>query len=70
MKPLEGVITVGELIKKLKTFDKKLPVLATYTGWIREGEYFEVCPKIGNLDNQETGGDPSFYGEQECVLLS
>lgn len=67
--PLDGCQTVGELVTRLLKFDQTLPVLAAYTRHVRMNEYFEVVPELSNLDDQETGGDPLFYGKQVCVVL-
>lgn len=68
--PLNGVITVRDLIQKLKGFDPDLPVLAAYTGRVRENEYFQIAPVISDLSEQNTSGDPEFYGSAKCVLLT
>jgi len=67
--PLAGCITVGELITKLNEYDANLPVLATFRGWVRENEYYSFGVYLSNLSEQNTTGDPAYYGFAPCVLL-
>lgn len=67
--PFEGVTTVAELIVKLEKLPPDLPILGTYIGSIRQYEYADVSVEISNLDAQEAGGDPMYYGMQNCALI-
>jgi len=69
-KPLASCGTVGDFIRELQKFDENMPLLITYEGWLRELQYCNWNSiKIDNLGNQNTSGDPEFYGRQECVLV-
>ena len=67
--PLGDCITVKQLIAELSKYDGNLPVLATFRGWVREGEYFSFGVYASNLSEQNVTGDPEYYGFAPCVLL-
>lgn len=68
---LDGVMKVWELRNLLSKFSDDSPVMITVTSRARAGEFVPIrSVKEEDLWNQNTDGDPMYYGKCALVLVS